>query len=198
MNRLIEAVNALGKITFLDWAPLILSVIATWAAIYVPSKIAKKQNKIAVFDKLYTAYGKLLMVESFAHAISDYGFDKEDGALSDRYNYFINFKTNFEYYPDIMDEETSIGEAMAALSRNEIQAYMIAMLISKNEKQKRECSKMISAIYEPLFQLTKQVIMFEECEVEHVMEVKREFVKNTRDFFDRYARDIEKKLLCGK
>lgn len=42
MQQLIEAVNASNATTFLDWAPIILSVISVLIAVYIPVKLARK------------------------------------------------------------------------------------------------------------------------------------------------------------
>ena len=55
MQQLIEAVNASNATTFLDWAPIILSVISVLIAVYIPVKLARKENQIAIFEKLYAA-----------------------------------------------------------------------------------------------------------------------------------------------
>ena len=44
MQQLIEAVNASNATTFLDWAPIILSVISVLIAVYIPVKLARKEN----------------------------------------------------------------------------------------------------------------------------------------------------------
>ena len=69
MQQLIEAVNASNATTFLDWAPIILSVISVLIAVYIPVKLARKENQIAIFEKLYAAYSQLLAVRAFADCI---------------------------------------------------------------------------------------------------------------------------------
>lgn len=44
MQQLIEAVNASNATTFLDWAPIILSVISVLIAVYIPVKLARKRE----------------------------------------------------------------------------------------------------------------------------------------------------------
>ena len=46
MQQLIEAVNASNATTFLDWAPIILSVISVLIAVYIPVKLARKENQM--------------------------------------------------------------------------------------------------------------------------------------------------------
>ena len=70
MQQLIEAVNASNATTFLDWAPIILSVISVLIAVYIPVKLARKENQIAIFEKLYAAYSQLLAVRAFADCIN--------------------------------------------------------------------------------------------------------------------------------
>ena len=74
MQQLIEAVNASNATTFLDWAPIILSVISVLIAVYIPVKLARKENQIAIFEKLYAAYSQLLAVRAFADCIKAYKF----------------------------------------------------------------------------------------------------------------------------
>ena len=76
MTELIEAIKQLGTPSFFDWAPICLSVIAVAVAIYIPSIIAKKQNRVAVYDKLYTAYSQLLYISAFTDSIQDYSFNR--------------------------------------------------------------------------------------------------------------------------
>ena len=128
-EQLITAINAANVPTFLDWAPIILSVISVFAAIYIPWRIAQKQNRISIFDKLYAAYSELLLVKSFAIAISEYKFDIEiEDALRNRELFLVHFETAFGYHPDVSDIiacKEGVGSATAALRKNEMQSYMI-------------------------------------------------------------------------
>lgn len=86
MQQLIEAVNASNATTFLDWAPIILSVISVLIAVYIPVKLARKENQIAIFEKLYAAYSQLLAVRAFADCIKAYKFTGESKVLKRREN----------------------------------------------------------------------------------------------------------------
>ena len=101
----------------MDWAPIILSVISVFAAIYIPWRIAQKQNRISIFDKLYAAYSELLLVKSFAITIREYKFDIElEDALRNRELFLVHFETAFGYHPDVSDItacKESIGSATA-------------------------------------------------------------------------------------
>ena len=101
MQRMIEAVNELGKPTLLDWAPIGFSTLAIIVAVLIPSIIAKKQNKIAVFDKLFDAYSHLLMTKSFAEAIKDYVFTSDPLEVQRlRALAFVHFEAALGYKPD--------------------------------------------------------------------------------------------------
>lgn len=137
MQQLIEAVNASNATTFLDWAPIILSVISVLIAVYIPVKLARKENQIAIFEKLYAAYSQLLIVRGFAGSIEGIKFSAESRVLEARELYGVCFETSFGYRPNLIEEEESIGKALVALRKNELQTYMIPLLIS-NQRQKRK------------------------------------------------------------
>lgn len=185
--------------SILVWIPIILSAISVAVAIYVPWKIAKKQNQLAVFDKLFEAYSALLCTKNFADAIASYRFTADIQASKQLRELFcIHFETDFGYHPDTVDYAKSIGLTTAALRKNECQAYMIPVLISKDRIQRNECSQRISAIYEPLLTLATEVIMFNPSLTEDINVQIREFVNAIYAFFDKYSGKIEDLLLCGK
>ena len=199
MRQLIDAINDLASPNLFDWAPIVLSFLAVLVAIYVPSAIAKKQNQIAIFDKLYDSYSRLLLVQSYAGQLKELNSfcDPRD---SDRLRALacMHFESCFGYGPDISDPNNSIGKAIAALRKCEAQAYMLPLLISRNEKQKKECEEMLSALYEPLFILVTEIILFDATKAAETDSYRKEFVENTEKFFDSYADIIEAKLLCNK
>lgn len=98
MQQLIEAVNASNATTFLDWAPIILSVISVLIAVYIPVKLARKENQIAIFEKLYAAYSQLLAVRAFVDCIKAYKFTGgKQSAQETRELYCVHFETSFGY-----------------------------------------------------------------------------------------------------
>ena len=198
-EELINAVNEIASSTLLDWAPIVLSFLAVVVAIYVPSKIAKSQNQIAIFDRLYEAYSRLLLVRSFAGQLKEMGsFNNlwDSGRL--RTLACVHFESCFGYGPDISDPNNSIGKAIASLRKSEAQANMLPLLISKNRKQKEKCDEMLSALYEPLFVLATEIILFDSDKASETDCHIKEFVDNTEKFFDAYADIIEAELLCNK
>lgn len=196
MQQLIEAVNASNATTFLDWAPIILSVISVLIAVYIPVKLARKENQIAIFEKLYAAYSQLLIVRGFAGSIEGIKFSAESRVLEARELYGVCFETSFGYRPNLIEEEESIGKALVALRKNELQTYMIPLLISKTEAQKDACAEKLSAIYEPLFLLTADVIMYRSKDTEETNAALIGFIKQVDTFFDAYCDVIESALLC--
>ncbi len=197
MEELTEAVKALGTPTCLDYAPIILSVIAVAVGIYFPSRIAKKQNQIAVFDKLFAAYSQLLLVKSFATAIKEYSFVGDSQIVHrNRELFCVHFEPSFDYHPNLSNYEESIGKAIAALRKCETQANMIPLLIAKNGKQQLLCSGRISAVFEPLFSLTTEIILFHPDKAEETDKLLKEFVRATDGFFSEYSAKIESDLRC--
>lgn len=85
MNELINAIEELGRKDFLDiavaFSPIILSVIAIVISIYV----ARKQNKIAMFNIRYEAIFRLKTVLTFAVSIENIDDSKIAVALFDGY-----------------------------------------------------------------------------------------------------------------
>lgn len=200
MGELINAVSQLGAPTVWDFAPVLLSAAAVVVAIYVPSRIAKKQNQIAVFDKLYTAYSQFLLVRSFSASFRTYSFASEQHETLRNIDLFCaHFETAFGYRPDLRSYETSqmsIGTVTSVLRKSETQVYMLPLLISKNVEQKEACSKKISAIYEPLLLLTAQAIMPEKNELSEMDKNLKDFVAATDAFYSEYADAIEATLMC--
>ena len=184
---------------FLNWGPIIVSAVAIIVAILVPSRIAHRQNQIAIFDKLYVSYSQFLLVKSFASLVDGYYFTGElHDVFRTRSLFCVNFETSFGYHPDLQDFESSIGKATAVLRKNEVQAYMLAMLISKNEKQKKECADMLSAVYESLFVLTVEVLSPSAEDTKVIDQHVQDFVSSCKEFSDKYSDDVERMLLCGK
>ena len=187
MQQLIEAVNASNATTFLDWAPIILSVISVLIAVYIPVKLARKENQIAIFEKLYAAY-----------CIKAYKFTGgKQSAQETRELYCVHFETSFGYRPVLSEARESVGRALAALRKNELQANMTSLLISGTDEAKNECESKITAIYESLFSLTMEVILFFPDKAVETNEAVIEFVKHVDTFFDAYCDVIESALLCG-
>ncbi len=195
--QLVDAVNMLGTPTVLDWAPIFLSVVAVFIAWYVPARIAKKQNQIAIFDKLFNSYSQLLLVRSFAKSVKDYDFtDIEQDSCALRDMFFVHFEIHFGYYPDISDAK-KISKAISVLRKSEIQLYMLSMLISKDVKQKENCNNHISAICEPLFTLVTILIMHYPEKTDEADKCLKEFIQSTENFFSLYADKVEKSLING-
>lgn len=69
MNELIVVLKELFQRDWLDkvamFAPLLLSSIAIYLAIYIPSRIAKQQNKIAIFKRRLDVYSELNKLKYF-------------------------------------------------------------------------------------------------------------------------------------
>lgn len=197
MQQLIEAVNASNATTFLDWAPIILSVISVLIAVYIPVKLARKENQIAIFEKLYAAYSQLLAVRAFADCIKYKFTGGKQSAQETRELYCVHFETSFGYRPVLSEARESVGRALAALRKNELQANMTSLLISGTDEAKNECESKITAIYESLFSLTMEVILFFPDKAVETNEAVIEFVKHVDTFFDAYCDVIESALLCG-
>ncbi len=195
MRELIETIDNMDAPTFLDWAPIILSVIAVAVAICVPSIIAKRQNKIAVFDKLFAAYSQLLTIRSFEQTIKDYRFC---GSLFDikslRRRLCFDFMSCFGYLPDLNDCEESAEKAVAILRNVEAQASRIPLLISLNKSQYENCNKQLQVIFDLLFKITDWFIAFDPSKTEETGKYVKQFVDETEAFFKEYSGIIETEL----
>lgn len=181
------------------WLSVFLSSAAILVAIGVPKAIAKKQNKIAVFDKLFSSYAEFLKIYEFSQEIKDYRFsDKSIDVLNTRNLFCLHFKLWFDYKIDFNNGAESIGAALAKLRKNELCVHMIPLLISKNQKDNELSSNMINSIYEPAFSLLTDVIFYSAEEAESTNAHLRAFVKNTEAFHSAYAEIIEKQLILRK
>lgn len=200
LRELIVTVEGLGKATFTDWLPIILSVVAAAIAIFIPMRIAKNQNKIALFDKLYAAYSQLLYVKSFAKVMEDFSFaDKENPSITQNL-FALLFETNFGYHPDFQSFDTRIrsaGLATGVLTKNQTKASMVPLLISKTVEEKELCITKMDAMYEAFFSLVTDAITANADELVDAEKLKEDFIAKSKEFFSLYSSAIEDALLCN-
>lgn len=69
MEELVKAVENLGKKDIIDYLIIIVPIVISIVAIVISIVTAKKQNKIALFEKKYEALFQLKTVISFAQTI---------------------------------------------------------------------------------------------------------------------------------
>ncbi len=195
MPELIDAIKQLGTPTLLDWAPLVLSVIAVFVAIYVPSRIAKRQNKIAAFDKLYAAYSQFLLIKALEETVRDYHFTNSIIELGQLQNHFCSdFSASFGYWPDLTNQKESAEKAVAALRNCEVQASMIPLLIPLSKEKMGYCAKELLAIFEQLYLITGYFLSLNPSNYEEAARHVKLFSDETEAFHKSYSDIIETML----
>lgn len=71
MDNLVQAVEALAKKGILDYLLIIVPIIISFLAIIISVCTARKQNKIALFEKRYEALSQIRTMLSFSESIAD-------------------------------------------------------------------------------------------------------------------------------
>lgn len=166
MDELINVIEELGRKDFLDivaaFSPIILSVIAIVISIYV----ARKQNKIAMFDMRYEAMFRLKTVLSFAVSIEKIDDPKIAVALFDGY-----------FGCDILncsDRGNAVIKARAEVETIKKDLLMIGFLFEG--KYNTKIQNIIILLQSFMMSATKGDINTDDLNL---------FVKSSKDFYDK-------------
>ena len=173
-------------------APLILSIVSIIIAICVPSRIANKQNKIALFEKRYRSYATLLLVKAYKDIIKE--LQLKHDLRNCRLPVIEHFESNFRYQSDTSNQNDCMKKAISALRESEYYANMLPLLLL-SKKERKKCEEMIGKIYEPFFTFITCMIKCNPEEWEITEKALNEFINGTETFFDCYEDYIEEKLV---
>lgn len=188
----------------LEIISIVISGVALIFAIFVPIRIADKQNKIALFEKRFEAYSNLLKLKAFSELLKkeECSFDSKiimatgrdfEGEKYRRCNeVLLNFQTFFhngEQKPDSMN----VARITLYTVRNlELSLQTLPMLYSKKLVNKGEdANKEITKIFEDF---TWFMISLTEAGGPQSDKRRTDFVANMNAFVDKYADVFEKEV----
>lgn len=200
INILEQIYHLLAK-DFWNIASIIISGAALVFAIFVPVRIANKQNKIALFEKRFEAYANLLKLKAFSDLLKreDCFFDSKNLATANSQNIsgergrrcnevLLNFQAFF-YSGDKKPDGVNVARVMLYTVRNlELSLQTLPMLYSKSLKNKGVgASKEITKIFEDLAAFINSLVNCEtDCELHRT-----NFITNMDLFADKYSNLFE-------
>lgn len=114
---------------FAAWAGVIMSFLATMIAIWIPKKIADRQDKITLFERRIECYHTLQVIFAFARQISD---------VNNRRGIYAAFKLYFGEC-DSFSENQNFSWYVIALKRQEPILVEGAFLFSEYNEKKLQC-----------------------------------------------------------
>ena len=198
-----ELVSVLGQIhqtlqtDLWEIVSIIISGMALIFAIFVPVRIANKQNKIALFEKRFKAYANLLKLNAFSDILKrdDCSFDYKSLVAATPYNpdgerghrcseVLLNFQAFF-YNGEKKLDGVDLGRVMLYTVRNlELSLQTLPMLYSKKLKNNGEdSSKEITKIFEDLASLINSLV---NCE-RNIELHRANFITNMDLFSNKYS-----------
>lgn len=184
--------------------PVVISILALLAAVGVPSYIAYRQNKIALFEKRFAAYSDLLKLKNFAAILKDeqHSFRGEDIAANGadpvqiyhettHRTFLVNlhFGSIFNYLPEKPGTPETVQSTIAAIKRIEISVNMLPLLYSKRLPNKgKDVSKEITDIFESLLTfMTEITTQNDVTDDKH----RTDFIEKTDAFIEKYEERFE-------
>lgn len=204
MERIINwLTNEQGSIV-LDYALVLVPIIVSCIAIAISVKTAKKQNKIALFDKRFEAYANLLKLKAFADilkrtecsfeptAIAKANPQNIDGEKGRRCSEVLSNFQAFFYNGDKKPDGVNVARVMLYTVRTlELSVQTLPMLYSKVlRKNGMDANKEITEIFESLAAFISSLISCDSNNEKYRVE----FVEKMDTFADKYSNVFEKGL----
>lgn len=189
------------------WVGVVASFIAIWYAIQIPKKIAKDQNRIALFEERYEAYACILLLEVFADAVDKEMFEdgKKDAngqvmSLQDKAQlYCVHFAATLGYPPRLQKgfiNPESMTQALSIVKQYEKKAKMLPLLIYTTDDKANKMKQALSDIFDPLLCFVVDIVTFKFDERDTINDENRQkFIAAIRKFKCEYAFEIERELL---
>lgn len=191
LNKLIEAINQIGNINWLDVVMLIISTGSLIFAVLVPVRIANKESKTALFEKRFNTYVEITKLIKFSDLLKEI----KDESLSDdlkAQDVIENFSSVFNC---VLSNGSSVlnyeNRILPAIEENKTSAKTIVFLYSKAvNNTHRDIEVKIDNIFIELKKLLKTASKYDEydsCAADL-------FIKFLDDFVKNYKNAIEKPL----
>lgn len=140
-NDLVQAIMSLGIPNWLDIVTVAISGLSLLLAIFVPFRIAKNQNRIALFEKRMEAYKELERTLEFAKSVSSQNALSPNSGLDSQINKvsFINlFSSVFEVPSELTDIEKQLDYVLTFLRKEEAKVSSLSFLYGKQTSNKIE------------------------------------------------------------
>ena len=191
LNKLIEAINQIGNINWLDVVTLIISTGSLIFAVLVPVRIAIKENKTALFEKRFNTYVEITKLIKFSELLVKIKDQQLSEDLKTQYilgNFSSAFNCILSYGSDILNYEKII---LPTIEENKTYTKTIVFLYSKSfNKKHKDIEEKIENIYIEL----KKLLETASKNKEYDSSAAALFIKNLNDFMKDYKNALEKPL----
>lgn len=191
LNKLVEAINQIGSINWLDIVTLIISTGSLIFAVLVPIRIANKENKTALFEKRFNTYveiTKLIKFSDLLKRIKNKNLSDDLKAQEVIENFSSVFNCILSNGSSVLNYENKI---LPAIEENKTFAKTIVFLYSKALNNKHgDIEEKIENIYLELKKLLKVACKNEEYD----SSAADSFVKHLDDFMNNYKSALEQPL----
>lgn len=167
-----KSIYVASKPGFVDYLPLLLSLVAIGTAIFIPIIIARRQDKAMLFEMRFAAYMDLLRLKNFADILKGdhYSLNMEDikanssNPLQEKDRRIqliaVHFASIFDYYPKDLGKPDTVQATIAAIKKIETSVNALSLLYSKQlENNGDDASKEISSIFESLFLFIIEIVL---------------------------------------
>lgn len=191
LNKLVEAINQIGSINWLDIVTLIISTGSLIFAVLVPIRIANKENKTVLFEKRFNTYVEITKLINFSDLLKriknknlsdDLKAQEVIEIFSSVFNCILsNCSTSLNYEKRILP----------TIDENKTHTKTIVFLYSKVLKNNdRDIEDKIESIYLELKKLLKTASENEEYD----SKAADSFIEYLDDFMKNYKMVLEKPL----
>lgn len=196
--------NATCNFTLLDVASVIISGAALIFAIFIPVRIANRQDKIALFEKRFAAYSDFLDIKTFAEIIKtdDFSF-VGDSDSEKRLQVIVEFQRRKElvlwHFNAIIGAvpkevgSNTLQKVMSLLSEKEMSIHSLQFLYCKKLKKlttPEKLNKEIEQMFISLGSFMRDVSLNNTVNDQDRID----FTTNVIAFYDKYADFFEKHL----
>lgn len=191
LNKLVEAINQIGSINWLDIVTLIISTGSLIFAVLVPIRIANKENKTALFEKRFNTYVEITKLIKFSDLLKRI----KNKNLSDD----LKAQEVIENFSSVFNCILSNGSAslnyekriLPTIEENKTHTKTIVFLYSKVLKNNdRDIEDKIESIYLELKKLLNTASENEEYD----SKAADSFIEYLDDFMKNYKMVLEKPL----
>ena len=191
---------------FAAWAGVTMSFVAIMVAIWIPKKIADRQDKIALFEKRHDAYSAILSIEVFSKAVDKDIFregskDENGKVITTGYKVglcCLHFASAFGYYPQISEgyvNYESMIQTLSVLKQYEVRAMTLIFLFPATNEEEEEMRQGLSEIFEPLLCFMTEVSTYSFDVGSKIDDMDRQrFIAALKDFKEKYAERFEHEL----
>lgn len=186
-SELIEAIRELGETSPLDILSVAASLGAVWAAIWVPKKIAKKQDAIALFEKRFDCYNTIQKLLACATQLENVKTNKQVQTA---------FRIYLEQPEEIIKDESRTVFALQ-LKQKEVIIVSGAFLFSEYNVE------LLQRIINTGMSLIFSVVSIDKDSSKLLLsgeatELKNQYCQLCKEFEDKYIEPMEKELALNK